>query len=284
MDWFNRVPGRQNPKPAPPAPAADDPPQADATELKAAMTLVANRDTPANRRSLYETLLRASLMLATPDPGDDVRRVAEVNEQIELIAIKDDEGKTVWPAFTDEQALLTWKPDGGGYVQMPALAVFQMMLGSDTDRIVINPASTPAGFVTRHEARVLADGGLPIPESAQATRIELTQDTKMLIGAPAQPPPQRMIERVRAELRAFPLVDEALLFVSSTGGEPHLTLGLRLGGPMEERAFAAMAETIGAAAVAELPRDTYLDVLVLDEVLHRTIRNTVTPLYTREHA
>ncbi len=76
------------------------------------MRNIALNDNSTTRRKLYQELLNSIFFVPTPtDIGFDKRTTIyfEKGKDIQLITLKNSEGKLVLPVFTDSKSLRMWK-------------------------------------------------------------------------------------------------------------------------------------------------------------------------------
>ena len=66
-----------------------------------------------------------------------------------IVCVSLDDGRTALPAFTDEDELLAYWPEGGPYIAMSLSDVLPLMEQSEADLLVIDPASPSPVLVTR---------------------------------------------------------------------------------------------------------------------------------------
>jgi hypothetical protein len=106
-------------------------------------------------------------------------------------------------------------------------------------------------------------------------------DSEMLIGAPAQPPPESLVAALREGAEDHPEIRAAYLFqmmILAEGEEPHLTLGLEL----DDRAdFTRISNDLAGRAMKVLPEGSYVDVYPLSDDMAETVRQTVEPFHER---
>src|SRR5205814_1427309 len=111
----------------------------------------------------------------------------EGTAQLPVLAIKDQQGRTVTPAFTDEDALRNWDPNTP-HVRIKARALFQVARQSRFAAIVINPFDPirkmirPGGYVMRHEFDSLADGYIPVRVTAGGVAYQLPSEKAVPIS------------------------------------------------------------------------------------------------------
>jgi hypothetical protein len=116
---------------------------------------------------------------------------------------------------------------------------------------------------------------------AEAEEMSVSADTEMLIGAPADDPPEALVATLREgapdhrELRAAYLFQMMIL---AEGEEPHLTLGLDLDDGAD---LARIADDLVARAMRVLPEGASLDVYPLPDDMLRDVAQSVAPFYER---
>jgi len=188
------------------------------------MRRVAEHDTPAHRRDLFELLLNATLLAATADQSPP-------GEQQGLAWLEGENGP-VLPVFTRPDALLAWRPQGYAPIAVTGRALFEMAARYKTGRIEVNPSSVPRGWISRTEIEALAQGRLPLgPQQEPASSDEVR------VAPPAVRPPDQLIEAVRQALEAQPHAVAGWLFATDhAGGPAQLTVGVQLTRGVEEAA------------------------------------------------
>lgn len=185
------------------------------TAIVEAMRQVALDDQPETRSMLFQLLLDSTLIAVTPDtPPEPSRHVAKEGETISLVTGQGPDG-TILPVFTSPDTVLEWRPEGAGYVALPARALFEMAVGAGTATIHLDPGSATHGIVTRTEIESLARGRLPLGKTeviAEATTVQ--------IGRPATPPPPDVLDALRAAFGADGRVERAWLYLMAQGDQP----------------------------------------------------------------
>jgi hypothetical protein len=88
-----------------------------------------------------ETLLLA--FLADDDVALPRDQVVELEEdvQLDLLATRLEDGRQALLAFTSEDELREWRPEGGPYVEMRAADLLPLSFEHGNDVVVVNPAS-----------------------------------------------------------------------------------------------------------------------------------------------
>jgi len=140
------------------------------------MHAVAVDDNPRTRRALYRQLLQSTLLLPSNEalgPGLGGWTALKKTTRLGLVTTTGPQGERILLAFTDEQALLRWKPTGSSYVGLHAMDLFRLALDNDVAGVLVNVAGPAGGTITRGEMEVLASGGTPgQPFSAPDRAIE----------------------------------------------------------------------------------------------------------------
>jgi hypothetical protein len=67
----------------------------------------------------------------------------------------DTNGRPLCTAFTSEQQLLAWFPEGSHWVEVDGRTALEMFLRGDDERIVVDPASDFPPVLTREEVEEL---------------------------------------------------------------------------------------------------------------------------------
>jgi hypothetical protein len=184
------------------------------TAIVEAMHNVALHDGEDTRALLYQLLLESTLVVATPDAPETASvHTAGAGENITLSTMQEGDD-IVLPVFTSVRTLLEWRPEGGGYAAMPAQAIFEMVAGGQ-GTIALDPASPTHGTVTRNEIAALARRRLPLGGAEV-----ITEPTAVMIGHPAQPPPESTLAAVTDAVAAEPTATDAWLYLMQQGTGP----------------------------------------------------------------
>jgi hypothetical protein len=105
--------------------------------------------------------------------------------------------------------------------------------------------------------------------------------SEMLIGAPAEAPPEELVRELRSAAAAHPEIRSAFLFqfmILAQGEEPHVTLGLDLddGADLNE-----IGNDLAPRAFEFLPEGSDFDVYPLAEDMREAVAQSVEPFYER---
>lgn len=207
-----------------------------------AMRAVSVDDTPATRSLLFQLLLESHLVVMSPNaPAEHQSWTAEAGDTLQLVTFSDDEG-TVLPVFTSVDALLRFRPDGSGYVALPASALFQMADAGGTAKLAIDPGSPTSGYLTRGEIEALGRGRLPVDGSEV-----VTASSQIRIGRPADAMPPDVLDALRTSLSDAPSAARAWLTMIQQGeSAPEVVIAVRFDGPGDDPVMRSLIERAGA--------------------------------------
>jgi SseB protein N-terminal domain/SseB protein C-terminal domain len=182
-----------------------------------------------------DEILDGELLVPTADTGREPGvETLDEDAEIPFIIVTDEYGLDVLPAFTSEQELDRWRPQGSPYVGLNGKDLVEILARSDLDRMIVDGAGRHPLALTRSAAQELV-GVLPVP-AGSAFRI----------GQPAEPPPTGLVQALRSACERQPEVREGYLFqlqIVERGEAPSLTVGLLLNESIDE----ADHERIGRA-------------------------------------
>lgn len=245
-------------------------------------------DTPETRNGLYAAMLSCSLYLVSmPTEGDADLGIGEITlqegQQLSLATIRDGEGKTYLPAFTDVDRLSRSLPEKGRYVRIPAQSVCKMFLQGDGEGIVINPAQPPTGVITRAEAQVLSTGVAPQIDENGQLRVEVPQEMKIAIGKPDVAPAESFVNAIRDEATKHPMVREVHVFRAAIESQPpRLMIGLLINEGLSPDEMHPTFQAIGKAAYDNRGETEQFDMMPLNEQMIEAIRPIEGVVYSRD--
>jgi SseB protein N-terminal domain len=103
-------------------------------------------------------VLAGELLVPLPDVGrpPGVEVLSEAQE-LSFVVVSDEHGRSVLPAFTSEEALTRWKPEGSAYVALEGRVLLEVLAVSDWHRMVVDGADERWFAVTRADARERID-------------------------------------------------------------------------------------------------------------------------------
>lgn len=261
-------------------------------ELVHAMNGVALQDNDDNRQKLYAAFLRSTLIVPTPELPANFNKLGEnvvqTTTKISMRVIPDKQGHKVTPAFTDIDALRTWDPNTPCF-GISAVELFKMVLGTEIEGVVINPFDPirkmirPGGFVNRAELDLLAKGLIPSHIGTDGVQFQLEPGQQLMIGAPAVPPTQKVIEALRAAAVKHPAIAQLYMFQMATRESSHTVIGIssnqKLHVPDNE---GELVRSLGNVIQPTLEKGQSLDFMVLSVQFEQQIKAQFTPIYDRE--
>lgn len=216
------------------------------------------------------------LLVPRPDAGQESGfRVTEDGEELSFLVLADDQGLLVLPAFTSEQALARWKPEGSHYVALRGKVLVELLAGSEWDRMVVDGADVTAFAITRSDARRLAG----------VTHRWVPAESSVRIGHPAKPPPNELVEALLRACEHERLVLEAYLYQFQVVGvdeSPYLTIGLRLRPSADTTDTDRVSRSITKQIEPARGGYEFVDLHILDEDLLDMVQANGPPIYTTD--
>lgn len=250
-------------------------------ELLEDMRALAEEDTPPRRAKLYESLRRARLILPMAEresapPG--------LQEEVNLLIERDEQGAKLLPAFTDLAALRAWN---GACPQQAAIAgesLLELALDHEFAALLINPAGPVGGGLTRAEIQMLLEGLTPLEWSEDGTTVQLGVDGEVAVGAPQGESPG-WLAPARAAIEARDEIATAYLFdLHARQGAPRRVVGLELRSPLGEEQRAALIGGLFDEMSPLMPLESFVDFVILDSAeLLEAVRRAV-PAFAGEAA
>ncbi|HEY3330602.1 MAG TPA: SseB family protein [Capsulimonadaceae bacterium] len=122
-------------------------------ELEAALNAVVEDDNRENREAVYRILLRTSFSLKDTGSGSGTS-----------VAMLVEDGHRLIVACSDPNALRKWDKSATDILVAPPKLFFDLVLSSDADGVVLNPAGPVGGRITRREIEYLSRGEIPPTE------------------------------------------------------------------------------------------------------------------------
>lgn len=252
-------------------------------QLSDALENFAHNATPENRNALYQALVQSTLILPTPemaeqDATEDASFLGE-DEALTFLTYENDAGDIVMIAFTDEDAALTWEPEGLPYLGLRATDLLLIAIENEVAEIVLNPASTNRYRLDQEEIATLGRGEAPSLQAPPATAS--SPGLTVLVGPPEDAPPPDWQEALSEILKHYPSVEAAYLFQLHIPPEGERNvIGLVLYAGMAEDARDRMMDSLISELEEYLPQDQTLELVVLDEPSFlRTVQDTVPAIY-----
>jgi len=257
--------------------------------LLRAMRVVAEGGNAEALHELHKELLTSSLLIPTTseieslEPGGWLTLSLDLD--VKILTARYSEGQIAMAAFTDIDALRSWRPEGNPYIALGGPDLFGIAASQGIAAVLVNPAGPVGGEITRQEIKMLAEGVIPYQETrdSASAQVSVPQGTNLMIGAPAVPPAPELVDQLRAVLDEHTKVSEAYLFQMVMGkGAPHLVIGLKLDGEVAKLRIEEIAQAIMNRIQPSLSPDEFVDLMILDrEELLQTVKNFVPPVFER---
>jgi hypothetical protein len=237
---------------------------------------------PENRTALYQALLQSTLILPAPEdeaPAADEALETLEDEPLRFLTYENDAGGIVMIAFTDEDAALTWEPEGLTYLGLQATDLLFIAMENEVAEIVLNPASMESYRLDRGELIALGRGELPLQQSE--TPPTSTQGLTVLVGAPEEAPPPAWRRALADILKHYLSVEAAYLFELHIPPEGERNvIGLVLYSGMSDDARERIMDALISELEEHLPQEQTLELVVLDEPSFlQTVQDTVPAIY-----
>lgn len=248
-----------------------------------AMRAVALNDSQETRQALYQEFLAATFLLPQPEPPlgqSPALSWYTEGEPFTALADHDLQGRLVIPAFTDTTALFAWAPPDTSYVAMPAAAVFSLMLNVKADVLVINVAGPTGGELTRGEARILAQGGIPAQDGSYA----FPEGGTLHMRYPDPAPPDDLVSALWRAAAAQATIEAVYLVSAVFGqGEEHLLAGIEFSPMPGSQDLAEIMGALSESLMAVVDEATYIDFMVLfpGQPIEHEMKSRGMRVYTR---
>jgi hypothetical protein len=244
---------------------------------------VALDDNLETRDALYRELSAATFLLPQPEPPPGKAPGLSWYEDgtpFSALAERDLRGRLVLPVFTDTTALFAWAPREASYVAMPAPTLWSLALQVKADAVVINVAGPSGGEVTRGEAQILAQGGIPGPDGAYA----FPEGGTMQVRYPEPEPPEGLVGALWKAAAAQPAIESAYLVDVLIGqGEEHLLAGIEFSPLPPHEELPEIMRALGDSVMPWVEQDRYVDFIVLlpGQPIEREIKARGMRVYSR---
>ncbi len=255
-------------------------------ELHITLQALVDEDTPARRADFYQALLRSVLILPSDAPISETteQRTLTADSQLKLVAFQNQDGGIVIPAFTDEDSVLAWRPEGTPYVALRAPDFLALIARHPTAEVILNLAGPVRGYLTRAELEALAQSQMPQPEAVVKTsKLAVGQ---VLVTAPEAPLDTLLHAALQQTLARYPEITAAYYFTLKGGqGESRDIIGVRFAQPLLDDARQTLMKSLlfdlGQAAAGQAAMEF---IILEDPAFIQTVRDTVEPLYRRPSA
>lgn len=132
------------------------------SKLKRWLQKSKDRNSDAMRKELLQSLLTSPLKVPAINLKDNADpkkgwRVIEEDEKGRIKIIKDSMGRDSIPAFTGDNYLRQWMPEGSYYLTFYGADLCKICLLNNLNSIIVNPGSDLATEISREEVETVVD-------------------------------------------------------------------------------------------------------------------------------
>jgi hypothetical protein len=243
------------------------------------MKQLALEDNDQSRRAYYQAVLISTFLVpvAGPSqPSQDPNPAAPFTQT--FIMLKDNIGLKYILAFTDVDALRTYKPEGCNVSIAPASILLETAVKNDISTILINHQYHTGAVLKAREIEALAEGIMPVLEDGPAVALTLPEGTPRTVK-PLTRAPAGMVQALRAVLSEAAFIRQAFLFSSEIGrGRAHAVVGLELSAEAGTQ-LGELVDRLGRMMKEFLDPAEFADIMVLDRDLLESVSAVVAPFY-----
>jgi hypothetical protein len=277
-----------------PAVAANSPsqPQFENSPLPAAMLAVANHDSDANRRVLYESMFKTWFLVPIKTmPAPDAPGFHDIREDTasSFVLENDSQGALVAVAFTDEEALRNWNKNIP-WIALQGAGFFQAVLSTDAAEIVLNPFEPenpasklirPAGRVTRWEFEWLAQGLSPQDHLDDDAEPQPGSPQSVLVTMPKQMPSAEIFKAISGAAQVFPQV-MGMYFAQLIypDGTPHRAIAIEFAPEISGDQIELAMVAIEKEASSHFPQKETIDVFPASTALGKSVAKSGENFYS----
>ncbi|MBI5033486.1 MAG: enhanced serine sensitivity protein SseB C-terminal domain-containing protein [Chloroflexi bacterium] len=241
-------------------------------ELLSAMVTIAQKDSPENRRVLYDALINSQLLvpIAKPLHNPNKTGLQQVigTTDVEFIVVTNKQDQTALLAFTDEPAVKAWKPEDSNYIASNGTDLFQMALEMNVAAIVLNVAGpTARGELMRWEIQSLASGIIPESGGQVGTSVITPPPDAEIKFAPLHTKPsEKFLTGLKDAFACFPEIAAGYLMQAQIGdAAPHLVAGVQPVGEMKEDEIHSLMNRLGDKVSGYLSHGEFIDFIFIED-------------------
>jgi hypothetical protein len=262
--------------------SADEPKKQENAELIQAMMAARETGSADNWKRAYRLMMDSRLCipvmgvpeLAKSGPDDTSKAF-----NIAVVRLKDDHGKAVTLAFTDQEALHHWNSDIRG-VRIPGREFFRMIRQTDVSGVLLNfhePGKLPlrpGGRLTRFEIEALAQGAIPSrPDETGRVEMTVSGDVTIKVNVPSDSTSQQVVDALRAVSSAMLEIKQLYLVeLAFEGEEPHNAIGIELFQPVMNDRWQAITKSLSERVRPLLEGSSYLEFVRVEGALGGAIQ------------
>jgi type III secretion system (T3SS) SseB-like protein len=262
-----------------------EPEQIENPRLLAAIAELAGKQSDENWRHFYKELMESTFLLVAANPAGDGAEgelPREKGPPVAFVALRDDVGQVMVPAFTDAATLQTWAPAGHPWMVVPAFALLGEVVKNPAAQLEINRRAEGQWRVTHDEIVALLKGEVP----QHAVSVEVVEEMILRPQTSIKPLPGNWpAELLSVVWNALVLqrdVVDAYAFEVIADNTKYDVLGLRFTEDPEPALFTETSDKLLALAKRFLPPGQSLGCMALNDrdVLAR-VAESVEPFFAR---
>ncbi|HYU45875.1 MAG TPA: SseB family protein [Terriglobales bacterium] len=266
-------------------PQPQEPEQVENPRLVAAIAELSGKQSDENWRHFYKELMESTFLLVAANPAGDgaageLPRAKAL--QVAFVALRDDVGQVMVPAFTDTPTLQTWAPAGHPWMVVPAPALLREIVKNPAAQLEINRHAEGQWRVTHDEIVALVKGEVPQRAvSAEALEEMILHPETSIKPLPGNWPAELISVLWNALVLQRAVVD-AYAFDLSLGNSRYAVVGLRFTEKPDPAFFTETSDKLLALGKRLLPPGQSLEGMALNErdVLAR-VAKSVEPFFAR---
>lgn len=224
---------------------------------------------PAHRPEFFQLLLEADAWI----PGESSADRLDASTPVDLQHWEKEDGSSVIPFFSSEEALAEAISGEQSWVRMPVRTLFEITLG---ETLFLNP-KLPTGkeFTAAEIAHLLDETGSALSEQ------KVLEGGHQLLLSEVTDPPAQMIDSLTHLFSKYKQVRRAFVasIRESSDEQPNLLIGIEADSDIE-----AIIQAAGSVATDTLPDDAPVDicqVVAEDRGISHFFTAHITPFYER---
>ena len=268
-----------------------EPEQVENPRLVAAIAELTEKNSDENWRNFYKELMESTFLLVGANPvgeGPEGEQPSgnepppEKPAPIAFVALRDDVGQVLVPAFTDVAALQTWAPAGHPWMVVPAFALVSEVVKNPAAQVEINRHCEGQWRVTHDELAALAKGEVPQHAVSMEVVEDLIQHPNSTIKPLSADWPAELVSVLWNALVLERAVVDAYAFELIAGDTRYAIIGLRFTENPEPAFFTETSDKLLALSKRLIAPGQSLGFMPLNEreVLAR-VAESVEPFFTR---
>jgi hypothetical protein len=267
MSFLKKLFGKRE-EPATPTPSKDP----DNTKLNFLLRNWGDNQSDQNYRAVIDELMHGNAFLILPSLNESNSvgwQTAQQGSTLKLASVFNLDGLMVLGAFSTEDALLGWTKSETEYTAMKAQDVLEFCRIHGIGRLVINSDQKDMFVLERNRSNI--------------TTTVVEKDMEVLLGTPAKPLKQEVIQRLVESFKKVDTIEEAYQYAQQAKNEISIVLGIKLS-VVSDNSRTALQNAVTHALegqTLEMPVDVF--VLETEDWL-RTVRGIERALFYQRTA